>query len=281
MRINHNVPAIITHGALEANSRALSRDLEKMSTGLRINRANDDAAGLAVSEGLRTQIRGVEQAKRNAFDGISALSIAEGAMNELHNILQRQRELCVQAANAIYSPVERGYLNQEFKQLSDEIERIVQVTNFNKILLLATGAAAGESVFVGSNGDFLQVDANYATNVDTITVKYASVDVNSGISNGFDSQTAAHFMIKTVDDIIKTISTSRANIGAYVNRLESTVNNLTVSSSNQMAAESQLRDVDFAYQSTQFTKNQILQQSATAMLSQANTSPQVVLSLLR
>ena len=273
MRVNHNVPSIVTQNALASNNRALGKDLEKLSTGLRINRASDDAAGLAVSEGLRTQIRGVEQAKKNTMDGISALNIAEGAMNEIHAILQRQRELAVQSATATYTSTEREYMNEEFAQLSSEITRISEVTNFNKLSLLQSGAT---SIFAGTTSN-LQVDAN-ETASNRIGVSYATI---TSVTGGITLQSSATTAIASIDAKIKEISSARANIGAYVNRLESTVNNLTVSSANQTNAESQLRDVDFAYQSSQFTKNQILMQSATAMLSQANASPQSVLSLLR
>jgi flagellin len=282
MRINHNVPSIITQNALASNNRALGKDLEKLSTGLRINRANDDAAGLAVSEGLRTQIRGVEQAKKNAMDGMSALNIAEGAFNEIHAIMQRQRELAIQSSTATYrDETERMYMNTEFKQLDAEIKRIVEVTNFNKIYLLDTmRTEPGETIFVsedGSKSNALQVDANHS-GANLIWVSYAAVktDIKS-----VDTTANAQIAISLLDEAIQGVSEARANIGAYVNRLESTINNLTVSSAMQTNAETQLRDVDFAYQSSQFTRNQILTQSATAMLSQANSVPQNVLSLLR
>jgi len=272
MRVNHNVPSIITQNALAANNRALGKDLEKLSTGLRINRAGDDAAGLAVSEGLRSQIRGVEQAKRNALDGISALNIAEGALNEIHNIMQRQRELAVQSATATYTSTERSYMEQEFRALQSEIVRIVSATNFNNLKLL-TGTD-----FRTQN---LWVDANSVASTDAIKAEYASVSTATSGGVSVDTAGNASAGIGTMDTAIQAISKSRADIGALVNRLESTVNNLTVSSANQTAAESQLRDVDFAFQSSQFTKNQILMQSATSMLSQANASPQNVLALLR
>jgi flagellin len=264
----------------------LGKDLEKLSTGLRINKASDDAAGLAVSEGLRTQIRGVEQAKKNAMDGMSALSIAEGAMNELHNIMQRQRELAIQASTATYRDTERNYLNQEFQQLTSEINRIIKVTNFNQIKLLDAATSAGSlTIFVGKgagSGDGLQVDANAGGfERDMIEVHYNSVDTTPLRTTGIGNTANAQSAITLLDEAIKSVSQARADIGAYVNRLESTVNNLTVSSAMQTNAESQLRDVDFAYQSSIFTKNQILTQSATAMLSQANSVSQNVLALLR
>jgi len=292
MRINHNVPAMITQGSLFQNNRALTKDLEKLSTGLRINRANDDAAGLAISEGLRTQVRGAEQAKKNTLDAISALNIAEGAANEMHAILQRMRELSIQSSTATYSSVERNYMNQEYQQLKDEIDRIVRATNFNNIKLLdsnAVQASRGESIFVekltppGFTGDDIWCDANGRKDVDSIAIKYNAVSIvsmsmtNSNIASASDAQHA----ITQLDVAISRISEMRADIGAYVNRLETTVNNLVVSAANQQAAESQIRDTDFAAQSSNYTKNQILIQSATAMLSQANGISQNVLTLLR
>jgi len=292
MRINHNVPAMITQGSIFQNNRALTKDLEKLSTGLRINRANDDAAGLAISEGLRTQVRGAEQAKKNTLDAISALNIAEGAANEMHAILQRMRELSIQSSTATYSSVERNYMNQEYQQLKDEIDRIVKATNFNNIKLLDSNALAsgrGESIFVekatptGFSGDDIWCDANGRKDVDSIAIKYNAVSIKSMSmsSSNIASASSAQFAITELDGAISRISKMRADIGAYVNRLETTVNNLVVSAANQQAAESQIRDTDFAAQSSDFTKNQILVQSATAMLSQANGISQNVLTLLR
>jgi flagellin len=263
-----------TQGALFNNNRAVAKDLEKLSTGLRVNRASDDAAGLAISEGLRSQVRGVEQGKKNALDGVSALNIAEGALNEIHNIMQRQRELAIQSATATYSNTERGYMQQEYLALNSEITRIVSSTNFNGIKLLYN--ETGAQVF---NGEVLWVDANSSNTVDAIKVNYSSgiASVNANIS----TQSTASSAIATLDKEIIKVSSSRADIGALVNRLETTINNLTTSAVNQQAAESQIRDVDFAYQSSSFTKNQILTQSATAMLSQANSATQGVLSLIR
>jgi len=287
MRINHNIPAMVSQGALFSNNRALGKDLEKLSTGLRVNRSSDDAAGLSISEGLRSQVRGTEQAKRNAMDAISALNIAEGAANEIHNILQRQRELAIQSSTATYSSTERGYMNQEYSQLQDEISRIMQATNFNNIKLLSTGAdTTAQTIFVAGasgTGDNVWVDANGHTGVDSIAIKY-EVDKDILLKDGtknIDSATQAQASITALDAAIQAVSKMRADIGAYVNRLETTVNNLTVSASNQQAAESQIRDTDFSAQSSSFTKNQILMQSATAMLAQANGVSQNVLALIR
>jgi len=512
MRINNNISSLYTQGALFQNNRAVSNNLEKLSTGLRINRASDDAAGLAVSEGLRTQVRGAQQAKRNALDGISALNIAEGAMDELHNLMQRQRELAIQSATSTYSDTERGYMNEEFQALSLEIDRIIGATNFNGIKLLefeqgrqpssmntnaapspnithtmhadgvakfnalraaaqdaahwgnnataqgiglqsvgfnsinevldhinATGQAAqrafisagggadgltaaqnivsgsslgaittylnstangstdasatavalvaadftttlrngadldawktkiqtfvsdagnygairnalGDSLPLGVsnatelwnhlngtggalnnnaagafdaaagtyswdlnnvvvrtvvslmdngstarfNGEHLWIDANSTKNIDSIQVNYGVMNSLNSLDffeNGgaavltgrarIDDAASAQEMVRLMDVEIDRVSQSRSNIGALVNRLESTINNLTTSITNQQAAESQIRDVDFASEASKFTTNQILVQSATSMLSQANASTQGVLALLR
>jgi flagellin len=421
------------------NNRQVSNNLEKLSTGLRINRASDDAAGLAVSEGLRTQVRGAGQAKRNALDGISALNIAEGAMNEVHNILQRQRELAIQAATSTYSDTERAYMDSEFQALSAEIDRIGKETNFNGIKLFNNGgdpttrtaniadidrwneaaveatrravttAVAGQiTITAGSlstqtdetraniisnatnrimgamqysattglnteianvnqyivdavnsvlgngsasmtsngaigtsgitigdmaaatasgtadgtgvlavlteqqarrthgtnaglpfeatrpaavagtrdgnisriNGENLWIGANDVRGVDSITVNYGGVASVNATLTGFTGVNAEN-ALRAIDAAIVGISESRSDIGALVNRLESTINNLTTSIVNQQAAESQIRDVDFASEASKFTTNQILVQSATSMLSQANASTQGVLALLR
>jgi len=278
MRINNNISSMHTQGALFQNNRAVGKDLEKLSTGLRINRASDDAAGLAVSEGLRTAVRGQTVAKRNALDGISALNILEGSMNEIHNILQRQRELAVQAATSTYDATERGYMDDEFVALRTELTRIAGVTKFNNLDLFTTEASTS------FNGGNLQVDAN-AGGDNVITVQLG--DMTAGTiftaidASTLDTAANASAAITSLDTVIDLISGKRSDVGALVNRLESTINNLTVSITNQQAAESQIRDVDFANQASKFTTNQILTQSATSMLAQANASTQGVLSLLR
>jgi flagellin len=290
MVINHNISAMITQGALYRTNTALGKNLEKLSTGLRVNRASDDAAGLGVSENLRTQVNGTDQAKRNAQDGISAISIAEGAANEVSAILQRMRELAVQSSNDTLTTVERGYTNQEFQALNDEIDRIALVTNYNGMKLLSgTGANRfGDIDGVGTTASALWVDANSVRGTDSITITIDTLSTATGVGNGIgthdstlDTQTNAVLSITTLDAAINSVNTMRSNLGAYVNRLEHAINNLTISNTNQQAAESAIRDVDFASETTNYTKNQILLQSGTAMLAQANTMPQSVLSLLK
>ena len=281
MRINYNVASVITQGALETGNRSTVKTLEKLSTGLRINRASDDAAGLAISEKLRTQVRGSEQAKRNALDGISAMNIAEGAANEISNILQRQRELAIQSSTATYSNSEREYLDLEYQQLKREMERICSATNFNGMKLLDPTAEANQTRFGSTANCELWIDANSVQFTDSIMASYTCIAVSTLSIGDISTASGAQQEIGTLDDAIKTVSKMRADIGSYVNRLESTVNNLNVSIANQGAAESQIRDTDFALESSNFTRNQIITQSATAMLAQANQVPQTVLQLVR
>jgi len=285
MRINHNISSMTTQGSLFSNNRMVSGNLEKLSTGLRINRASDDAAGLAISENLRSQVKGTSQAKKNAQDGISLLNIAEGAANEISSVLQRMRELAIQSATDTLTDTERSFTNQEFKQLSQEIDRIATVTNFNGQKLLTNDSSAPR-FGGGTTGSTLWIDANdqYGTDSITVTIDTLSTDSNGGLSiadSVLASQSTAASAITALDGAIGSVNEMRSNLGAWVNRLESTINNLTVSNTNQQAAESQIRDVDFAYESSQFAKNQILTQSATAMLSQANQTSQGVLALIK
>jgi flagellin len=284
MRINHNISSMVTQGSLYKANRSMSTSLERLSTGLRINRASDDAAGLGVSENLRTQIKGTDQAKRNAQDGIAAISIAEGAANEISDILQRMRELAVQSANDTLTDTERDYTDQEFQALSDEIDRIADVTNYNGQKLISS-ATSGDRMGAGSVGSSLWIDANstYGTDSITITIDTLSTATGTGIGVAdltLQSQTNASAAISTLDGAIDSVNKMRSDMGAFINRLEHAINNLTVSNNNQQSAESQIRDVDFATETTNFTRNQILVQSSTAMLAQANQVPQSVLQLL-
>lgn len=285
MRINHNIASMVTQGALYQTGKAMDTSLERLSTGLRINRASDDAAGLAISENLRTQVRGVSQAQKNAQDGIAALQIAEGAANEISSILQRMRELAVQSSNDTLTTTERGYTDQEFQALDSEILRISSVTNYNKRTLIdATATRFGYSTAAGT-GAALWIDANGTAGTDSITVTIDTLSNAAGALNTtallVTTQANAVAAITGLDNAINSVNNARAKIGALVNRLEHAVNNLMVSETNQAAAESMIRDVDFATETSVFTKNQILTQSATSMLAQANMAPSSVLSLLK
>jgi flagellin len=284
MRINHNISAMVTQGSLYAVGREMSKSLEKLSTGLRINRSADDAAGLGVSENLRTQVGGTAQATRNAQDGIAAITIAEGAANEISSVLQRMRELAIQTSNDTLTSVERTYTQQEYTALQSEIDRIAAVTNYNKQKLISNGAVGTRFGAIGA-GSQLWIDANSTVGTDSITVNIATLStallgVNAGATD-LTSQVHSVSAISILDTAIDSVNRMRADMGAYVNRLEHAINNLNISNTNQQAAESLIRDVDFAAETSRFTRNQILQQSGTAMLAQANAVPQGVLQLLR
>jgi flagellin len=297
MRIVHNISSMTTQGALYKVNRDMKTSLERLSTGLRINRASDDAAGLGVSENLRTQVRGTAQAMRNAQDGIAAINVAEGAANEVSEILQRMRELAVQSANDTLTSTERAYTDQEYNQLKVEINRIAEVTNYNGMKLISsTGTTRNDRFGIGGangGGSSLWVDANSAYGFDSITITIDTLSSNllgSGAQSGgaanlnvtfLTTQSASVSALMNLDESIDSVNKMRSNMGAFINRLEHAINNLTVSNTNQQAAEALIRDVDFANESATFTKNQILMQSGTAMLAQANQISQNVLSLLR
>ncbi|AAM23779.1 flagellin Hag [Caldanaerobacter subterraneus] len=276
MIINHNLSALNAWRALSINNFNTQKALEKLSSGYRINRAGDDAAGLAISEKMRGQINGLNQAIRNAQDGISLIQTAEGALNETHAILQRMRELVVQAANDTNTDVDRGNIQKEINQLKAEIDRIASTTQFNTRTLLDGS--------LSTTGVTFQIGANAAQNMtltigkmDTTTLGVDTLDVS--ISTLSSSDIAA--WLTTIDNAINKVSQQRADLGAVQNRLEHTINNLGVAAENLTAAESRIRDVDMAKEMMEFTKNNILQQAATAMLAQANQQPQTVLQLLR
>jgi flagellin len=293
MRVNHNVAAMATQGSMFRVNRDINKSLEKLSTGLRINRASDDAAGLGVSESLRTQVKGTAIAMRNAQDGIAAITVAEGAANEVSDILQRMRELAVQSSNDTLTSKERVYTNTEFKQLTSEIDRIAAVTNYNGMKLISSsGTTANDRFGIGGSGSSLWIDANSSYGADSITITIDTLSTTflgagaqgGGVANvasaSLTSQAAAVSALQSLDESISSVNLMRSNMGAFINRLEHAINNLSISNTNQQAAESLIRDVDFAQETTQFTKNQILMQSSTAMLSQANVLPQNVLQLL-
>ena len=270
MRINNNLMAMNTHRQLSITNGESTKSMEKLSSGYRINRAGDDAAGLSISEKMRAQIRGLTQASRNAQDGISLIQTAEGALNESHAILQRMRELAVQSANDTNVTVDRTALNAEVTQLNTELTRIGSKTQFNERNLL-DGTLTGVLFHIGSNASdtmSLSITAQTATGLGVNAV-------------AIDTQTNANTAITTVDTAIKNLSTTRSNLGAAQNRLEHTIKNLDNSAENLQASESRIRDVDMAKEMMNFTKQNILTQAAQAMLAQANQAPQGVLQLLR
>jgi flagellin len=270
LRINTNVSAINTHRNMGITDLALSKSLEKLSSGLRINRASDDAAGLSISENLRGQVRGLAQAEKNAQDGISLINTAEGAMNEIHSILQRMRELAVQSANGTLTTSDRQATDAEFQALGAEINNIASYTSFNGQNLLGTTATTFTFQVGANNGQTL----TFTTSAVTTT----GLSINASNTS---TQATAQTAISSLDTAIASVSRIRSGFGAVSNRLEHTINNVAISRENLAAAESRIRDVDMASEMTNLTRQQILMQSGTAMLSQANSQPQNVLSLLR
>lgn len=289
MRVNTNVSALIANNQMGRNVSAQSKSMEKLSSGVRIKRAADDAAGLAISEKMRAQIKGLDQAGRNVQDGISVVQTAEGALEETGNILQRMRTLSVQSSNETNTEEERSKIADELSQLKDEIERISSSTEFN-----------GKKLLDGSASNVrLQVGANYGTNVsgtsnnnNEITVQL--VDTSAVMSNasitsstiasmktaGASGTDAAKSMVSSLDAALKEVNSSRAKLGAQQNRLESTQNNLNNTIENVTAAESRIRDTDVASEMVTLSKMNILVQASQSMLAQANQQPQGVLQLL-
>jgi flagellin len=281
MRINHNISAMITTAALDAVNRDLTKSLERLSTGLRVNRASDDAAGLSVSENLRTQVRGIGKARANASDGIALLQIAEGAANEISAILQRMRELAVQSTNDTLTTTERKYTDQEFKALISEIDRITNVTQYNGMTLIDGRGSVHQSFGSTGGASLLHIGPN-ARSADGLIITISGIS-SSGLSISLSAVSTGQLAMRaimSVDIAINSVNKLRSDLGAYVNRLEHAVNNLDNQGHNMQAAESVIRDVDFADETSTFTRNQILTQSATAMLAQANAVPQTVLTLL-
>ena len=279
LRINSNLPALNAQRNLTRSQLDLERSLDRLSSGLRITRAGDDAAGLAISEQLRAQVRGLSQAQRNANDGISVIQTAEGALNEISNILIRLRELAVQSAStAGVSNSERSFLQNEFSSLQSEVTRIAQATQFGGRTLL-DGSLSGSG-----NSLVFQVGIFNNSSVDRF-----SLDIGSATASGLSIQTtdaavstatAAQNALAVIDTALTSLSTVRGNLGAAQNRLQSTINNLAVSIETLSAANSRIRDVDVAAETAALTRAQVLQQAGIAVLAQANVSSQVALTLL-
>jgi len=278
MRINNNIMALNAHRQLAINQANSSKSMEKLSSGFRINRAADDAAGLSISEKMRGQIRGLKQASRNSQDGISLIQTAEGALNETHAILQRMRELVVQGGNlATNQPEDLKAIQDEIQALVDEIDGISQRTAFNGKTLMAGSYADGASALVFQIG----ANANQAMSVHINDMSASALGVSGTITvSGFTGSASFNAAVSVIDAAIEKVSAERSKLGAVQNRLEHTIANLNNAAENLQAAESRIRDVDMAQEIMEFTKNSILQQAATAMLAQANMAPQSVLQLL-
>lgn len=275
MVVQHNLTAANTNRQLGITTNGLQKSTEKLSSGYKINRAADDAAGLSISEKMRNQIRGLNKASDNAQDGISLVQTAEGALNEVHSMLQRMSELAVQAANGTNATTDRTALNDEVQQLKTEIQRVGSTTQFNKMNILDGGFSAGTK-------KALQVGAN-ANQTISIAISALKSVVGSSLINALSISTAtnAQSAITTVQSSIEKLSTLRSKLGAVQNRLEHTVANLDNISENTQSAESRIRDTDMAEEMVQYSKNNILQQAGQSMLAQANQANQGVLSLLQ
>lgn len=270
--VNNNPASIAAQRNLAVNNLSLSHSVERLSSGLRITRAADDAAGLGVSESLRAQIRSINQATRNANDGISLTQIADGAAATIGSLLARLRELSSQSASGTVGNTERSYIDQEFVALRSEIDRIAQVTEFNG-QALTSGSTISFSIAIGfrsGSGNTLSLDLNDIT---TSSLGISTVNVSTSAN--------ATSALANVDNAISAVATARAEYGSIQNRFEATIANLQVTSENLTAAESRIRDADIAYETSQFTKNQVLVQTGIAVLAQANNLPQQALALLR
>lgn len=274
LRINTNTASLNAQRVLWGTKNGLDKSMEKLASGYRINRAGDDAAGLAISENLKAQVRGLKQAQRNAQDGISLVQVAEGGMNEISSILIRLRELAVQAASDTVGPVERQFLNVEYDQLISEIDRIAEGTEFNGTQLLAG---------TGSILDF-QVGTRNNPEIDRVSFDASKADANSaalGINlTSVADKASAQNTLSAIDSAIVSVSGMRADFGALQNRLQSTISNLQISQENMAAANSRIRDVDVAEETAEITRQNILLQAGTSVLAQANQQANVALGLL-
>jgi len=274
LRINTNVSSLNAQRNLGTTKLAQSKVLEQLSSGQRINRAGDDAAGLAISENLKAQIRGLGQAERNAQDGVSLVQIAEGALAEVGNIMIRLRELAVQAASDTIGPTERKFLNVEFEQLTSEVDRIANSTEFNRVPLL-NGTGSVLDIQIGTRNDPLS---------DRLTFDASSADVNvaalglnlASVSDKISAQNS----LSAIDQAIQSVSGIRADFGALQNRLQSTINNIQISNENLSAANSRIRDTDIASATSELTRTNILMQAGTSVLAQANQSTTNALTLI-
>jgi flagellin len=290
MIINHNMSAIFAQRQLKFNNLDVGKDMEKLSSGMRINRASDDASGLAVSEKMRAQIRGLLRAEKNAEDGISFIQTAEGYLQESQNVLQRIRELAIQSSNGIYSMEDRLQMQVEVSQLIDEVNRIASHAQFNGMNIL-TGRFArdtGDNTITASM--WLHIGANMDQRkrvyINTMTAQAYGLQSKYGFPHtatfiSVSTPDRSNMAIGIIDDALGKISKQRADLGAYQSRLELAMGGLLSGAENIQAAESRIRDTDMAEQMVSFVKNQILVQSATSMLAQANTKPQTILQLFR
>ncbi len=286
MIINHNLSAMFANRSLGVTNGNVDKNMEKLASGLRINRAGDDASGLAVSEKMRSQIRGLQRASKNAQDGISFIQTAEGFLQETQDIIQRLRELSVQASNGIYSAEDRMQIQVEVSQLVDEVDRIASHAQFNGMNML-TGRFAresGENIVTGSMWFHIgaNMDQREQVYIGTMTSKALGVKtVGDDSIMSISSPDSANRSIGVLDAALKKVNKQRADLGAYQNRLEHAIKGIDIGAENLQAAESRIRDADMAHEMVEFTKNRILAQAGNAMLAQANQKTQQVLQLLQ
>ncbi len=272
IRINTNVASINTRRHLYNSTQAFGKSMEKLSSGLRINRAGDDAAGLAISENLKADIRSLNQASRNAADGISLVQTAEGALDEVSNILLRMKELAEQSLNGTLTDTDRGYLDSEFTALTNEIDRIAAGTQFNGVNVLDGSLAVDIQVGIGTTTND-SVDVTLSDNMNAAGIGLSG-------SGGIDSVTAATTAMTEIDDSIANVVEARGDFGAIQNRLETSIRNINMTSENLSAANSRIRDVDVASETSMMTSHQILQQAGVSMLAQANMTTGLAMNLL-
>ena len=300
MRINNNIPALNTHRILNINTEAMQKTLEKLSSGKRINRASDDAAGLAISQKMKAQINGLKQASRNSLDGISLIQTAEGALNEVHSMLQRMRELCVQGANGVYKDEDLGAVADEIKELTEQINKIATDTEFNGIPILkgdlgvsGSGSQTLRLQIGADEGQFIELEMK-DMNVTVTDSNGSGLNIvgNNMLISGINSSgkctvsealTSPIFekCITVYNNAVNEVAHMRSKLGAYQNRLEHTIKNTDNTVENLTSSMSRIEDVDMASEMSEYTKLNILQQAGTAMLAQANELPQTVLQLLR
>ncbi len=279
MRINHNMSAIFANRQVQNVSYRLDKSIERLSSGELINRAGDDASGLAVSEKMRTQINGLKQAERNTQNGISFIQVAEGSYQQLNDIMQRVRTLAVQSANGIYSQSDRTLIQVEVSQLIDEVDRIAEAAQFNRMKMLtgrfSKGSKAGSMFFhVGPNQD-----QRIRVFIATVSSKALNLIEQGGEKRSISTVGNANSMIGYVDLALDRLNRQRAELGAYYNRMENTAKSLTRAYENMLASDSRVRDADMAAEMVEFTKDKILVQTGTAMLAQANFKPNLIMKL--
>ena len=291
LRIKTNVASINAQNRLSNTTSAIGENISKLASGYRINKASDDAAGLAISEGMRARVRSLNQASRNANDGISMIQTAEGSMNEISNILIRLRELATQSSSDTIGNLERGFTNKEYTQLVQEIDRIANTTEFNGLPMLKGADALGtEGMFtlhIGAGDGTVENTDTIHIDVDNILTSTEALGLSAedGIGpqedgDDFSREQAAE-KLTILDSALKTVASNRAYLGSQQSRLNSAISNLGVQVENLQSANSRIRDVDFASETAAFTQNKILQQSGASVLSQANSAPEIALALLR